>query len=100
MLHRCQQLRIDPRQPGQRPGVEAIILPSTLPDQAHVARMRHDHFVPQLAQHTAHPRRMHSGLQRDTTARRLPNWFLHLPIKDMEEFSGANDVLSDSLPDW
>jgi hypothetical protein len=32
MLHRRQQLRIDPRQPGQRPGVEAIIFPSTLID--------------------------------------------------------------------
>jgi hypothetical protein len=51
MLHRSQQLRIDPRQPGQSSRIEAIIFPSTFPDQTHVARMRHNHFVSQLAQH-------------------------------------------------
>jgi hypothetical protein len=46
MLHRSQQLWIDPRQPSQRPGIEPIIFPPTLSDQTHVARMRHDNLVP------------------------------------------------------
>ena len=77
MLHRRQQLRIDPRQSRQRAGVEAIIFPPTLPDQAHVARMRHDHFMSQLAQHPAHPRRMHSRLQRDPAPWHSPEHFFH-----------------------
>jgi hypothetical protein len=39
---------IDPRQPGQRPRIEPIVFPATLSDQAHVARMNHDRFAPQL----------------------------------------------------
>ena len=41
-----QQLRIDPRQPRQRPRIQPIVLLPALPDQPHVARMRHDCFVP------------------------------------------------------
>jgi hypothetical protein len=77
MLHRRQQLRIDSCQSSQSPGIEAIILPSTLPDQTHVAHMGHDYFVPQLAQHPAPPRRMHSRLQGDPAPRHLPKHFFH-----------------------
>ena len=54
MSYRGQQLRIGPRQPRQGPRIQPIIFSPTLPDQAHVARMRHDHLVPQLAQQSAH----------------------------------------------
>jgi hypothetical protein len=37
MLHRTQQLRIDPRQPRQGPRIQAVILLSTLSDQSHAA---------------------------------------------------------------
>src|ERR1700688_1372430 len=77
MLHRTQQLRIDPRPPRQRSRIQTVVLLPTLSDQAHVARMRHDHFVSQLAQQPAHPRRVHSGLQRDPTARHGSEHFLH-----------------------
>jgi hypothetical protein len=50
MLHRRQQLRINPHQPSQRSGIPPIIFFPTLSDQAHVARMRHDHFMPQFTQ--------------------------------------------------
>jgi len=69
MLHRRQQLGIDARQPGQSLRVQPIVLLSALPDQTHVTRMRHDHFVSQLAQQAADPRRMHARLQRDAAAR-------------------------------
>jgi hypothetical protein len=50
MLHRRQQLRIGKMigwMPGRWLGWRGS---ATLPDQAHVARMRHHHFAPQLAQ--------------------------------------------------
>ena len=50
MLYRGQQLRIDPRQSRQRSRIQPIIFPAASPDQAHVAGMHHDYFVPQLAQ--------------------------------------------------
>ena len=56
MLHRTQQLRIDPGQPRQRPRIQPIVFLSALPNQTHVAGMRHDHFVPQLAQQPGSPR--------------------------------------------
>ncbi len=49
------------RQPGQRSRIHLIVFLATLPDQTHFARLRHDHFVSQLAQHPAHPRRVHPG---------------------------------------
>jgi hypothetical protein len=55
----------------------AIIAPSTLPDQAHVARMRHHHLLSQLAQPPAYPRRMHSRFQRHPAARHSPEPFSH-----------------------
>src|SRR5207248_8262210 len=48
---------------------QSIVLTPALPDQTHVARMRHDHFMAQPAQQPAHPGRMHAGLQRDAAAR-------------------------------
>jgi len=38
------------------------------PNQAHLARIRHDHFVPQPAQQATDPRRMRPDFQRDSTA--------------------------------
>jgi hypothetical protein len=38
---------------------------------------RNKSFVPQLAQHPAHPRRMHPRLQGDPTARHSPEHLLH-----------------------
>ena len=55
----------------------AIIAPSTLPDQAHVARMSHHHLLSQLAQPPAYPRRMHSRFQRHPAARHSPEQFSH-----------------------
>jgi hypothetical protein len=45
MLHLTQQLRINPGQPRQRPRIHPIVLLSALPDQAHIAGMRHDYFM-------------------------------------------------------
>jgi hypothetical protein len=69
MLHRTQQLRIDAGQPGQRPRIQTIVFFAALPDQPQLARIRHDHFVPQLAQQAADPGRMRPGLQRDPATR-------------------------------
>ena len=76
MPHRTEQAGIDSRQPCQRPGIEPIIFSATLADQSHVARMRHDHFVPQLGQLPADPRRMRPGFQCDPTARNLAEHLL------------------------
>ena len=77
MLHRTQQAGIDPRQPCQHPGVEPIIFSAAFPDQPHVPRMRHDHFMSQLGQLPADPRRMRPGLQRDSAARHSAEHLLH-----------------------
>ena len=45
MLHRTQQLRINPGQPRQRLRIQAIVFASALPDQPYVTRMRHDYFM-------------------------------------------------------
>jgi hypothetical protein len=68
MFHRRQQPGNDPRQPRQRLRIQPIVFLPALPDQAHVARMGHDRFVPQLGEQPADPGRMHSGLERDTAA--------------------------------
>jgi len=70
------RLGINPRQPRQRPRIQPIIFPSALSAQAHIAGMRHDHFVSQFAQRPAYPRRMHPGLQRDPAVRHPPKNFL------------------------
>src|ERR1700752_4439890 len=56
MLHRAEQTRIQPCQPCQHPGVEPVIFSTALPDQPHVPRMRHDHFMSQLGQLPSDPR--------------------------------------------
>ena len=76
MSHRTQQAGIDSCEPCQRPGIEPIIFSATLADQSHVARMGHDHFVPQLGQLPADPGRMRPGFQRDSTARNPAEHFL------------------------
>ena len=45
---------------------------AALPDQSHLARIRHDHFMPQLAEQATDPGRMRPDLQRDPAARHLP----------------------------
>jgi hypothetical protein len=39
------QLGIDPRQSRQGLRIQAIVFLAALPDQPHMARIRHDHFV-------------------------------------------------------
>src|ERR1035437_2158400 len=77
MLHRRQQLRINPHQAGQHSGIQTIIFFPTLPDQAHVARMRHDHFVPEFTQYPAHPWRVRPRLQRYSAAWHPAEYLLH-----------------------
>jgi len=55
VLYRIQQLRIDPRQPGQRLRIQSIVFLPALPDQPHLARIRHNHFLPQLAEQATDP---------------------------------------------
>ena len=75
MLHRTQQLGIDPRQPRQRLRIQPIVFLAALPDQPHLARIRHDHFVPQLAEQATDPGRMRPDFQRDPAARHLAEDF-------------------------
>ena len=55
MSHWSQQAGVDSGQTRQCSGVELIIFSATIPDQSHIARMRHDHFVPQPGQLPAYP---------------------------------------------
>jgi hypothetical protein len=48
---------------------------SRVADQPHVPLLRHDHFVPQLAEQAAHPRRVHARFQRDPAARHSAKHF-------------------------
>ena len=50
MLHRIQQLGIDPGQPRQRLRIQPIVLLAALSNQSHFTRIRHDHFAPQIAE--------------------------------------------------
>ena len=50
MLHRIQQRGIDPGQPRQRLCIQPVIFLPAFPDQPHLARIGHDHFVPKLTQ--------------------------------------------------
>jgi hypothetical protein len=77
MFHRTQQLRIDSCQTGQHPGIQPIVFLPALANQTHVAGMRHDHFVSQLAQKPAHPRRMDPALQSDAAVRHSTEHFAH-----------------------
>src|SRR3989442_273606 len=77
MFHRRQQLRIDPHQSRQHSGIKPIIFFPTLSDQAHIARMRHDYFVPQFTQYPAYPRGVRPGFQRHPAARHPTEDFLH-----------------------
>ena len=56
MPHRTEQRGIDSGEACQRPSIQPIIFPAALANQSHIARMRHDHFVPQLGQLPADPR--------------------------------------------
>src|SRR5256884_81749 len=77
MLHRAQELRIDSRQPRQGSRIEAIIFSPALDDQARPLGVRHDHFVPQPRQQSAHPRRMRSRLHRYATPHHPSKGLLH-----------------------
>jgi len=48
MLHRTQQLRIDPRQPGQRSRIQPIVLLPALPDQTHMNAEKAEGLSPEL----------------------------------------------------
>ena len=76
MLHRTQQLRIDPRQPRQRLRIQPIVFLPALSDQPHLARIGHDHFMPQLAEQATDPGRMRPDFQRDPAARHRAEDFL------------------------
>src|SRR4051812_873182 len=69
MLHRIQQLGIDPGQPRQGLRIQTIVFLAALPDQPHLARIGHDDFMPPLPKQAADPGRMRPDLQRDSTAR-------------------------------
>ena len=69
MLHRMQQLGIDPRQTGQGLRIQAIVFFAALPNQLHLAGIGHDHLVPQLAQQATDPGRMRPDFQRHPAAR-------------------------------
>jgi hypothetical protein len=73
MLHRTQQLGIDPR---QRLRIQPIIFLAALPDQPHLARVRHDHFMTQPAQQATDPGRMCPGFQRHPAVRHCAEDFL------------------------
>jgi hypothetical protein len=75
MLDGAQQLGIDPGQPRQSLGVQAVILFPALSDQPHLARMRDDHLVSQIAQQSADPGRMRPRLQCDSAARHAAEHF-------------------------
>lgn len=56
MSHRIQQAGIDSCEPRQGPGIELIVFSATVADQSHIARVSHDHLVPQLGQLPPDPR--------------------------------------------
>ena len=47
VTHRTKKVRIDTCQASQSPRVQPVILARALPDQTHVPRVGHDHFVPE-----------------------------------------------------
>jgi hypothetical protein len=57
--------------------MQPIVLLPTLSNQAHAASERHDDFVSQLRQDSAHPRRVHPRLQRNPAARHSAKHFPH-----------------------
>jgi len=69
MLHRTQQLGIDPRQPRQCVCIQPIVFLPALPDQMHLARMGHDHLCPNSPKRRLIQGGMCPGLQRHPAAR-------------------------------
>jgi hypothetical protein len=63
MHDRRQQLRIHSPQLSQFLGVDAIVLPPAARDQCHFSWIGHNHFVTQLHQAPAYPRRVRPGFQ-------------------------------------
>jgi hypothetical protein len=91
MLHRTQQLGIDPGQPRQGLSIQSIV-PCGGSRRSN-ARCGHGlrSLHAQLAQRSAHPRRMHPCFQRDPAARHAPEHFLH-GLRSCAEF-----LLQDNL---
>src|SRR5208282_1966388 len=56
--------------------IQPIVFLAALPDQPHLARIRHDHFMPQLAEQATDPGRMRPDFQCDPTARQPAEGFL------------------------
>jgi hypothetical protein len=75
MLHRIQQLGIDPRQPRQRLRIQTIVFFAAFPDQPDFASIRHDYFVPQLREQATDPGRMGPDFQRDPALRHRAKHF-------------------------
>jgi len=62
--HRMQQPHIHPRQPCQLLRIPRIVLAPTPTDALQLPRIRHDHLVPQLAQHLTDPVAIRPRFQR------------------------------------
>lgn len=62
VLNGYQQFRIDTPQARQRFGIHPIGLPIHVRDQLHAPGVGYDHFVTQLAEQTARPRRVRANL--------------------------------------
>src|SRR6266481_3724417 len=75
MLHRTEQLWIDPGQSCQPLCIETIVFLAARPDQPHIAGVRYDHFVSHLAEQATDPGRMRPGLQCNPAARHFRESF-------------------------
>ncbi len=62
--------RIDPGQSRQGLRIQPIVFLADLSDQPRLTRIRHDHFMPQIAQQTTNPGRMCPAFHREPAARR------------------------------
>ncbi len=94
MLHRIQQLRIDPGQPRQRLRIQAIVFLPALPDQPHLSRVRHDHFMPQLAEQADSPR---ASASRFPVRSDCAAWHRRLPATLSHSYGLAAPVVSAQL---
>ena len=76
-------------EPGQSPAVEPIVFPSTFPDQAQVARMRHGHFMFQ-AQPLAHPAKASPSPTRSGSAAFLRTPPLSLAVRARRQLGSVS----------
>jgi hypothetical protein len=69
MLHGTQQRRIDPGQ--SRQGLRSRSFSWRISPISRAMRIRHDYFMPQIAQQTTDPGRMCPAFHREPAARRM-----------------------------